>query len=210
MKRPAQKSIRERPIWAKPFRRSAEAMTLGLFLAAARMRLPTKRFLTSALLDLAATSRQGQSGSGHLPRRPAARPRLWRANQIGGARDSDGARSALRTMVRPTGAVVVAARFLIFQWHDDTFGLPPDASSGPSGEAANQAFRIGRADLRHPFPFRGGPAASGGMEPQIRRLYGRASARMAGAVRAGSRRHGPGADAAGLAIARAWAKLISL
>ena len=38
------------------------------------------------------------------------------------------------------------ARFPIFEWHDDTFTLPPGAARlATNGTAANQAFRVGRA-----------------------------------------------------------------
>jgi GMP synthase-like glutamine amidotransferase len=51
----------------------------------------------------------------------------------------------------------VPSEFPIFQWHDDTFTLPPNAVHlASNAAAANQAFRIGRAAYGFQFHFEAG------------------------------------------------------
>ena len=99
--------------------------------------------------------------------------------------------------------------FPIFQWHDDTFSLPPGAAHlARSGVAEHQAFRIGRATYGIQFHFEA--------DRPLVRSWNEAFAGWLGErqpdwhVRHESEeaRHGPDADAAGLAIARAWVKAI--
>jgi GMP synthase-like glutamine amidotransferase len=99
--------------------------------------------------------------------------------------------------------------FPIFQWHDDTFTLPPGATRLASNAAvANQAFRIGRAAYGFQFHFEAD-----------RSLVRHWNAAFAGYIAdrqpdwpmrfdAEAERHGPQADAAGLALARAWVAAI--
>ncbi|MCF3638972.1 type 1 glutamine amidotransferase [Rhizobium sp. TRM95111] len=99
--------------------------------------------------------------------------------------------------------------FTSFQWHGDTFELPPGALRLCTGSiVANQAFRVGRAAYGTQFHFEAGrdtvarwtdafPDAVEAMEPGWRKRH---------AERAG--RHGPEADAAGLSIARAWVSTV--
>jgi GMP synthase-like glutamine amidotransferase len=105
------------------------------------------------------------------------------------------------------GALPVS--FPIFQWHDDTFSLPQRAVRLATNAATrNQAFRIGRATYGIQFHFEAD-------RDLVRRWNG------AFATYIGERHpdwpqrfeheaaaHGPGADAAGLAIARAWVKTV--
>ncbi|MDP2087426.1 MAG: type 1 glutamine amidotransferase [Gemmobacter sp.] len=101
-------------------------------------------------------------------------------------------------------------RFPIFQWHSDTFTLPPSAAHLAANDSTPaQAFRIGRAGYGMQFHFeasravvddwnRSFPAAILNLAPGW--IDGYAQARAA---------HGAAADAAGLAIARAWVARIS-
>lgn len=103
----------------------------------------------------------------------------------------------------------VGSEAAIFQWHSDTFTLPDTALHlAESAEVAHQAFRLGRATYGMQFHFeanravvadwtRDFPAAADAMQP------GWSADRPALAAR-----YGPAADAAGLAIARAWVALI--
>lgn len=103
----------------------------------------------------------------------------------------------------------VPAAFPIFQWHDDTFTLPPAAvhlASSPVAE--NQAFRLGRAAYGIQFHFEADrPLVRRWTEENADYLAGR-QPDWAGRMEAEAQRHGPAADTAGLAIARAWVSLI--
>lgn len=99
--------------------------------------------------------------------------------------------------------------FTIVEWHADTFSLPEGAvrlASSPVAE--NQAFRIGRAAYGTQFHFEADitvveewkadfPETIERIAPGWLENYAELAARHAGA-----------ADAAGLAIARAWVSLI--
>ncbi len=99
--------------------------------------------------------------------------------------------------------------FPIFQWHRDTFSLPPGAIHLAEGDTvAHQSFRLGRAAYGTQFHFeadravvaawtRSFPDATEAMHPGWRHAH-----------KAEAARHGPAADAAGLALARAWVALI--
>lgn len=95
--------------------------------------------------------------------------------------------------------------FRIFQWHADTFTPPPGATHlAQNAAAGQQAFRIGRAGYGMQFHFE----ASCAVVDDWTRSFPRSILEMApgwldtyGDARA---EHGPGADAAGLALARAW------
>jgi GMP synthase-like glutamine amidotransferase len=100
-------------------------------------------------------------------------------------------------------------RFPVFQWHDDTFTLPPGAARlAGNGTARNQAFRVGRAGYGIQFHFE-----------VDRELVRRWNADFAATIAtrhpgwparhpAEEALHGGPADAAGLAIARAWVGLL--
>ncbi len=104
---------------------------------------------------------------------------------------------------------VAAARFPIFQWHDDTFTLPAGAIRLAGNEAArNQAFRIGRAAYGMQFHFEAD-------RPLVRQwssaFAGWLAERQPGwpeRLEAEAARHGPAADTTGLAIARAWTAMV--
>lgn len=97
------------------------------------------------------------------------------------------------------------AEFLSFQWHSDTFALPPDAVHLAAGQAVMpQAFRVGRASYGMQFHFEANsrvvsdwteafPDATEAMRPGWQTDHTAEAAR-----------HAALSDAAGLALARAW------
>jgi GMP synthase-like glutamine amidotransferase len=101
------------------------------------------------------------------------------------------------------------ARFPIFQWHSDTFTLPDGAvhlAQAPG--ARHQAFRIGRATYGTQFHFEASRAVVADWNREFR-LYMQ-DHQPGWLDRYPRDAAGPGAaaDAAGLAIARAWVGLI--
>jgi hypothetical protein len=97
----------------------------------------------------------------------------------------------------------------VFHWHVDTFTLPPGASHLATSAATElQAFRIGRAVYGIQFHFEAGTdlVASWTRDfeheilPYAPDWFERHPAEAA--------RHGAAADAAGLALARAWISLV--
>ncbi|MBK8455973.1 MAG: type 1 glutamine amidotransferase [Phyllobacteriaceae bacterium] len=103
----------------------------------------------------------------------------------------------------------VPREFPIFQWHDDTFSLPDGAVRLAANPAAqNQAFRFGRAAYGIQFHFE----ADTGLVEQWNETFAGAIARDQPHWPAEHAReaalNGRAADAAGLAIARAWTTLI--
>lgn len=100
-------------------------------------------------------------------------------------------------------------RFPIFQWHDDTFTLPRRGVRLAGNLAAhNQAFRIGRAGYGMQFHFE----ADRGLVREWNTIFApwlaERQPEWPERHEAEAARHGPAADAAGLAIARAWAALV--
>jgi GMP synthase-like glutamine amidotransferase len=109
----------------------------------------------------------------------------------------------------PVMSAVNDSRFLSFQWHDDTFTLPPGAIHLARNHAApHQAFRVGRAAYGMQFHFE----ANRGVVDQWNRLFPHLVERKhPGWLEChpdNAATHGPRAEAAGLAIARAWVALI--
>ncbi|SSC65726.1 type 1 glutamine amidotransferase [Ciceribacter selenitireducens] len=109
----------------------------------------------------------------------------------------------------PVLSAVNEGGFLSFQWHDDTFTLPPGAIHLARNAAAHhQAFRVGRAAYGMQFHFE----ANRGVVDQWNRLFpDLVEKKHPGWLRRHpdyAAMHGPDADAAGLAIARAWVALI--
>ena len=104
---------------------------------------------------------------------------------------------------------VVGGRFRSFQWHDDTFTLPDSAVHlAESPAAANQCFRIGRASYGMQFHFEASRAVVENWSPGFHRAADRVIPGWLTNYPAIAAEHGPEADAAGLALARAWVSLI--
>lgn len=103
----------------------------------------------------------------------------------------------------------LAGGFRSFQWHSDTFTLPPGAVRLATGAGAeNQAFRAGRAAYGMQFHFEANRAV---VADWTRRFADQAEALAPGWSRAHgaeAARHGAAADAAGLALARGWVALL--
>lgn len=101
------------------------------------------------------------------------------------------------------------ATFPIFEFHTDTFTLPAGAVHlAQTKTAPNQAFRIGRATYGMQFHFESNRAV---VADWTREFPDIVEARQIGWVHnhpALARTLGVAADAAGLAIARAWVALI--
>lgn len=99
--------------------------------------------------------------------------------------------------------------FTSFQWHSDSFALPEGAVRLATNPAvANQAFRVGRAAYGMQFHFEAGTRVVEdwnrifedqimGLDPHWLERYPEHAAR-----------HAEQADAAGLALARAWVRTI--
>lgn len=103
----------------------------------------------------------------------------------------------------------VPPTFPIFQWHSDTFTLPPDAVHlAESPAARNQAFRIGRTTYGTQFHFE----ASRNVVQDWSNTFPEVIARMLPDWRdshpALAATRGAEADAHGLVLARAWVGLI--
>ncbi|MGV4793537.1 glutamine amidotransferase-related protein [Rhizobium sp. F40D2] len=103
----------------------------------------------------------------------------------------------------------LGGEFTIFEWHADTFSLPEGAVRlATSSVAENQAFRIGRAVYGTQFHFE----ADSAVVEQWKTEFPDAIERIAPGWLENhtelAARHGGAADAAGLAIARAWVGLI--
>lgn len=99
--------------------------------------------------------------------------------------------------------------FPIMEWHDDTFTLPKDAVHLASSElVANQAFRLGRAVYGFQFHFEADRRLARKWSEVYRDLLSRNAPDFLERLEDDIVRHGPAADAAGLAIARAWVALV--
>lgn len=102
------------------------------------------------------------------------------------------------------------ACFRIFQWHDDTFSLPRGAVRlAGNAVAENQAFRVGRAAYGVQFHFEADTALirewNGVFKDELAERQPGWADRFEGEATI----HGAGADAAGMALARAWVAAIS-
>lgn len=131
------------------------------------------------------------------------------ANHLGSAPEFGWQRIAL-TEAGKADPVLSAAgpAFPIFQWHSDTFSLPQGAVHLASGSVPHQAFRLGRKTYGTQFHFE----ANRAMVADWTRRFPEGCARMApgwdAAHESEAQRHGAAADAAGLALARAFLRLL--
>nr|WP_295465893.1 type 1 glutamine amidotransferase [Mesorhizobium sp.] len=99
----------------------------------------------------------------------------------------------------------VPQTFPIFQWHDDTFTLPRGATRLAGNDAAhNQAFRVGRAGYGIQFHFEADRKLVGEWHQAFPEAIAAKRDGWMDIYPAEAETHGPAADAAGLAIARAW------
>lgn len=95
--------------------------------------------------------------------------------------------------------------FPVFQWHDDTFTLPPGALHlARNDAAANQAFRLGRATYGMQFHFEVDRLHVERWNTVFADVLAERDPDWEGRHAAEAERHGPEADAVGLSIARAW------
>lgn len=103
----------------------------------------------------------------------------------------------------------VSENFPIFQWHSDTFTLPEGAvrlARNPAVE--NQAFRVGRAAYGTQFHFEASRAVVGEWAEKFRHLIEAMQPGWLARHPELAAAEGVEADAAGLAIARAWVRQI--
>lgn len=99
--------------------------------------------------------------------------------------------------------------FPIFEWHADTFALPPGAvhlASSPA--AAQQCFRYGRAGYGMQFHFEASRAVARDWARNFPDLIERIASGWQAAYPLHEAARGLAADAHGLAIARAWTQRI--
>lgn len=103
----------------------------------------------------------------------------------------------------------VSDDFLSFQWHDDTFTLPPDALHlAENRSARHQAFRLGRASYGFQFHFEASRAVVRDWLTQFPDAIERKEPGWAARHDALAERDGIVSDEAGLALARAWVATI--
>jgi GMP synthase-like glutamine amidotransferase len=104
----------------------------------------------------------------------------------------------------------VSRSFPIFQWHSDTFTLPDGAVRMASNSAVeNQCFRIGRAAYGMQFHFEANREVVEKWNAEFSELLDRKHPEWLPHYAPVANLHGPDADTAGLAIARAWVALMS-
>jgi len=131
-------------------------------------------------------------------------------NRIGTAREFGWTKIAPTSAGRadPVFAAFDSA-FPAFQWHDDTFTLPEGAAHlAASGRVAHQAYRVGRASYGMQFHFEAGRAVVRHWAETLPHLMDRMDPAWRADHAAHEAAHGAAADAAGLAIARAWLALV--
>lgn len=137
--------------------------------------------------------------------------RAYGADNLIGAAPEFGWRDVALT---PEGAAdpvlsVAGPRFPIFQWHDDTFTLPRGGTRLAGNDSAhNQAFRVGRAGYGTQFHFEADRALVAEWNETFREWLAVRQPQWPGQHPAEAALHGDAADAAGIALARAWAALL--
>lgn len=103
----------------------------------------------------------------------------------------------------------LADSFPIFQWHDDTFTLPRGGQRLAGNDAAhNQAFRVGRAGYGIQFHFEADRRLVAAWNAAFADYLAERQPGWGDRHAIDADRHGPAADEAGLAIARAWVATI--
>ena len=100
---------------------------------------------------------------------------------------------------------VLPQRFPIFQWHDDTFTLPPGAVRLAANDSAeNQAFRVHRAAYGIQFHFEADRPLVVRWNERFADAIAQKDAGWPQRFSSEAARHGPLADDVGKRIARAW------
>ncbi|QPC86825.1 GMP synthase [Mesorhizobium sp. NBSH29] len=131
-------------------------------------------------------------------------------NQIGGATEFGWHRMALTPDATqdPVFARLDHA-FPIFEWHDDTFTLPPGATHlATSSCAANQAFRLGRAAYGIQFHFEADTVLVREWSECFAEVIADRNPHWPMILETEIAVHGEAADAAGLALARGWVSTV--
>lgn len=104
---------------------------------------------------------------------------------------------------------VIRGEFPIFQWHKDTYTLPDGAVRlARNGAVANQCFRVGRASYGMQFHFEASRRVVEGWNAEFPETVERIHPGWLRDYDRMAAEHGPEADAAGLAIARAWVSIV--
>lgn len=131
-------------------------------------------------------------------------------NLVGQAREFGWHRVALTDEGRDDPVLaVVDSEFPIFQWHSDTFTLPEGAVHlAHNGTATNQCFRIGRASYGTQFHFEASRPVVEVWKDQHPELIERLRPGWLADYDHHASTDGVLADAAGLAIARAWVEQV--
>lgn len=127
-------------------------------------------------------------------------------NQVGGAREFGWQEVALTQEAKSDPVLGdLPEKFSIFEWHDDTFVLPQQAVRLAVNETVpNQAFRIGRAVYGFQFHFEADRALVRHWSTMFQASINERHPDWATRLDAEMALKGADADAAGLAIARAW------
>lgn len=143
-------------------------------------------------------------GSQLLARGCGAENRLGQATEFGWCRVGLTPLGAADPVLGP-----LPAEFPIFQWHSDTFSLPPGAQHlAQSDRAAHQAFRIGRAGYGMQFHFEASRAVVADWSREFPQIIQNLDPDWAEQHPHHAQTKGLAADQHGLAIARAWVSLI--
>jgi GMP synthase-like glutamine amidotransferase len=131
-------------------------------------------------------------------------------NDIGTAREFGWREVALTQAARADAVLgTLPERFPIFQWHDDTFSLPECATHLARNDVTeHQAFRIGRATYGIQFHFEADRPLLRRWNEAFSDYIGEWHPEWPGRFEDEAAKHGPRADATGLAIARAWVSTI--
>ncbi|SFQ01190.1 GMP synthase (glutamine-hydrolysing) [Mesorhizobium sp. NFR06] len=131
-------------------------------------------------------------------------------NQIGGATEFGWHKVSLTPAAKSDPVLATLPEtFPIFEWHDDTFGLPQNAVRlAGSPVAENQAFRLGRAIYGFQFHFEADTPMVRDWSTSFASLIADRHPDWNDQLDDEMARNGPDADAAGLAIARAWVATI--
>lgn len=99
--------------------------------------------------------------------------------------------------------------FKSFEWHSDSFTMPPGAVHLAANPAVtNQAFRIGRAAYGMQFHFEAGTQVVEGWNRTFEGVINRLDPDWLQHYAAHAAQHAEQADAAGLALSRAWVATI--